>query len=259
MRNVNSLAPRIHGRERHGAEPRGHEADDVGAAGPALVMERWRRAPAFALASVVALLLAGLLIGAYGERLYREQRAQEAGIQARMLAASVAEALEFEDMSTARENVGALRANPGIEAAAVYDADGTMVAGYVRRGGPLPPQATGRFQTVDDDRILLAIPVVHLGQQVGTVRLRTSVEPLARRLTRYSGIALLAIMGSLVIAVLSVAHAAMRRVNAELAASNRRLRAEASEREQAEEALRQAQKMQAVGQLTGGKIGRAHV
>jgi signal transduction histidine kinase len=65
-------------------------------------------------------------------------------------------------------------------------------------------------------------------------------------------IALLVIMASTVVGVLGIAQATFSRANAELDHANRELRAEMAQREQAEEALRQAQKMEAIGQLTGG-------
>ena len=72
-------------------------------------------------------------------------------------------------------------------------------------------------------------------------------------------IALLTTMGAIVLGVLGVAQSTLRRANAALARqshtladTNRTLLKQIDEREKAEAALRQVQKMEAIGHLTGG-------
>jgi signal transduction histidine kinase len=102
-------------------------------------------------------------------------------------------------------------------------------------------------------------PVTSRGDKIGTVVLASDPEPLSRRLARYLVIALLILMAALVVAVLGLAQNALRRVNRQLeeraqalVRANAELQVQVGERSKAEDQLRQAHKMQALGQLTGG-------
>ncbi|HEY4265043.1 MAG TPA: ATP-binding protein [Micropepsaceae bacterium] len=216
--------------------------------------------PSLALLSALALVLAGVLVTAYEEQLYRAQKVQEVNAQGQILAASVAAALVFDDEKAAQEYVAALRTNPELEAAGVYGGNGAPVAGFARDGSePLPRRAGAGTSYVSNNRVYTIIVVNQGGARVGAVYLRANLDSIGRRLVRYGGIILLVTMGVLVLAVSGGAQRALAAANTrlesqarQLAASNQKLQAEMQEREKAEDALRQSQKMEAIGQLSGG-------
>ncbi|MDB5457759.1 MAG: integral rane sensor hybrid histidine kinase [Caulobacter sp.] len=205
--------------------------------------------PTLALICAFALLLAGVLTAAFTEHLSAERRDRSLSAQAQVLAATLAAALVFDDDQAAQESVNALRANPLVEAAAVYDAEGRAAASFARPGAPPP---ANRRHDMAAGGVSVSAPIRHEGLTIGSVYLRARAEPLVDRVSRHGGTALLVVMALLLMGVLGSTQAASNRANRELRQKAEDLAFQIAERERVEEALRQSQKMEAMGQLTGG-------
>jgi len=202
----------------------------------------YRRPIAVSL-SLAVLIVASLLLAVFAEQRHTAQVHQAARVQAQILADAVSGALAFNDQDAIGQYTSALRENPDVLAVGVYDDKGSLVARYGAQGAP--GRLEDAVRATPPGSFAIDTPVIQGGLKLGTVYIREAAEPLGLRVARYSGAALLVVMASLMLTVMALDARTVR-------ASHERLLKEVADREVAEAALRQSQKMEAVGRLTGG-------
>jgi signal transduction histidine kinase/CheY-like chemotaxis protein len=217
--------------------------------------------PAAALTAFFLLIVFGVGVMIANGAAYREQQVLRVNTQAAVLAESVSAPLAFADTALIEQYVAALSADPNIETAAIYDAGGVRAASFTR--GAAPPALT-----VSDmmerpkagDAIEVWKTIGESGSTpVGSVFLRVQSEPVASRLARYGAIAIFACLAGIAMGAVQVWRKRVERTNKELEAraeqlaeANNRLQEEIIRRQDAQRALARSQKMEAIGQLTGG-------
>jgi uncharacterized membrane protein affecting hemolysin expression len=101
-----------------------------------------RRLPLLVLGTTVLLVGLGIALAVYVDRVTIHQQIEETQGQAKILASTVTAALAFNDRQAAQEYVNAIKANPEIAAAAIYDASGMPFVKFSREGPPLPERLT---------------------------------------------------------------------------------------------------------------------
>lgn len=201
--------------------------------------------PLVATVIAILLLVAGLAFALQLERIGQAEKERQITVQAQTLASGIAAPLAFDDHAALQEYLNALRADPQIVAAAAYDGSGKFVAGYALPPAHYPARGGGSGTTIAGNALIVTAPVLQGNTQLGSVYLQSTLDSWSRRLNRYMGIAVIVFMASLLIVVLAASYSSLRK-------AHRELQEEIASRQQAEAALRQSQKMEAMGQLTGG-------
>lgn len=201
--------------------------------------------PLSAVVIALLLLIAALAFAFQLEQIGRTEKLRQITVQAQTLASGIAAPLAFDDDVSLKEYLNALRADPQIVAAAAYDSEGGFVAGFARPPAKFPNKAEVSQPETLPSALIVTAPVMQGKTRLGAVYLHSTLDSLSRRLTRYLGIGLIVIVASVLIVMLAASYSSLRE-------AHQKLQAEAMSRRQAEEALRQSQKMEAMGQLTGG-------
>jgi signal transduction histidine kinase/CheY-like chemotaxis protein len=133
----------------------------------------------------VALVVSTIVLLFYELYSYRSFVHTDLSTQADILARTTAPALQFDNPEDARVNLALLESRRAFDAAAVYDADGNVVATYSRSGAVASwPEVgtTGQIRE-SDGRLELFHPVVESGNRLGTIYLRATYDFGARAWT----------------------------------------------------------------------------
>jgi PAS domain S-box-containing protein len=133
--------------------------------------------------TAIALAAAGAALLFTDLRDNRAAWAADLGTEAAILSLAVQPALSFNDREYAQRNLNALQARASISAAALYDADGTLFAQYVRPGelsAPVrqPPIPAGVH--IDGGHVQLVRGVLLGEEQLGTIYLRARYDVTGR-------------------------------------------------------------------------------
>ena len=154
----------------------------------------------------VALLITCSSIVAWDYLSLRRSLEEELVTLAKITGANSTAALAFDDAPAAKETLATLGAREHVTSAAIYSADRTLFATYLRSGeearfpAVLPEGGTGR----DDDRggFGVLLPVDMAGGTLGFVSIESDLEPVGERMRVDATIVGISIAGAFVVAFL---------------------------------------------------------
>ncbi len=154
--------------------------------------------------SGLVLLLTSAAFLSYEFLTYRQAAVRELSTVGRIIAANSTASLAFQNPEDAREVMAALKAEPDIVAAALYDGYGRIFAIYPEDLGPdaVPTGPRPEGFEFAGSHLTGFEPVVEGDRQLGTLYLRASMSGMYQRLGLYGGIALLVMAVSLLAAYL---------------------------------------------------------
>jgi signal transduction histidine kinase/DNA-binding NarL/FixJ family response regulator len=161
------------------------------------------------LATTIALVLAYAVSATYDLAQFKRQLVQRLGTHARIIADNSTAALIFGNADDATQTLASLRAEPHIEAAAIYDMDGHPLAKYLRSGGkdelvPSEPPAKPEMFHFTKDSLELTAPIQMKTGPLGVVYVRLDLLELRSRMRAYVMALGIVVLGSSVLGFLLI-------------------------------------------------------
>jgi PAS domain S-box-containing protein len=156
------------------------------------------------LTSTIALLLACAAFVSYDVGSFRKELTARISGIAEVMAYNCAAAVDFNDAQTAEQTLAALRAQPEVIAACVYDRQGRTFAVYQRTASAAfhPPEARPAGHEFVGGQLRLFRPIRQNNETIGTIFIASNLTELSRRLERYAGIVALVFLASLAVTFL---------------------------------------------------------
>jgi signal transduction histidine kinase len=155
------------------------------------------------LTSTITLLLACVAFVGVDALHFRGELADEVSTMAQIAGNNCTAALDFNDPKTAADTLGALRAEPPIARACIYDRHGQVFAVYHRDGEPtfavFPPVRPSGSE-FRDNQLRISLPILEQGEKVGTIYVACDLYEGTNRLKRSAVIAMLVLGASLLAA-----------------------------------------------------------
>jgi PAS domain S-box-containing protein len=151
------------------------------------------------LASVVVLSVTAAAFVIYEAIAFRANLVRNVSTLAGVIADSSAAPLAFDNNAIAEEILTALRAEPDIVAAAVYDSKGKLFAKYPStvKADLLPDRPDNQGHEFKEGALVLFEPVIQDQKPIGTLYLRSSLRGLYEQFWRYGLIVTAILLGLL--------------------------------------------------------------
>lgn len=152
------------------------------------------------LTSLVALLFTMVALAAYDRATFRREVQADANVLAGVIAENASSSIAFNDRQSAQSTLAALKAQPHVRNAYLFDRSGRLFASYPSDQGA-PPSAPSDGSHLGENEMAVARPVLFNGVRVGTVYIRFDLEELDQRRKRYLQLAGVVLVGASLVAL----------------------------------------------------------
>jgi len=154
----------------------------------------------FMLTSLVALLITLAVLAFYDRQTYSEKMMRDVSVLAGVIGENAASSIVFNDPETAKSTLAALRAQPHITHALLFNSQGKVFAEYGHGPADKTPPRDG--VTFMGDEIEVTSPILFNNARVGTVHLHSDIGELRERRRRYLVIAGMVLVGASLVALI---------------------------------------------------------